>query len=121
MPRITKIADIGVPVPSPAPDPTMILVVYYGLKGYTPSYADTNRIEIGAVSTLGTKTVNDVVCYDDPIGTELPTDTPSGTYDFHFTLETADKLNEGDFSPAYSTTLDVVTPPTLGQPVAIIV
>lgn len=120
MPRVSKIADIGIPVPTPAPDPTQILIMYYGPKGYTPSYSDTSRIEIGAVSTLGTKTVNGATCYDDPVATELPKDLAAGTYDFHFTLETADKLNEGDFSPAYTTTLDVVVPPTLGQPVAIL-
>lgn len=120
MPRVSKISDIGIPVPSPAPDPTQILVMYYGPKGYTPTYQDTNRIEIGAVSTLATQTVNGALVYDDPLAKQLPANMPAGTYDFHFTLETADKLNEGDFSPAYTTTLDVVVPPTLGQPVAII-
>lgn len=119
MPRVSKIADIGVPVPSPAPDPTQILVVYYGPEGYTPSYSDTNRIEIGPLSSLATKVVNGVTYYDDPIGDQLPKDLASGSYDFHFTLETADKLNEGDFSPAYSTTVDTVIPPTLGQPVSL--
>ncbi len=118
MPRVSKIADIGVPVPATV-DPTQILVVYYGPKAYTPSYSDTTRIEVGPVSGLTVKTVNGANYWDDPIGDQLPKDLQSGAYDFHFTLETADKLNEGDFSAAYTATLDTVIPPTLGQPVAL--
>ncbi|MGH8259828.1 MAG: hypothetical protein ACREUG_09070 [Steroidobacteraceae bacterium] len=118
MSKIVPPKDIGVPVPSPAPDPTMHLIAYYGAKGFTPNYAQTQRIDVGAVSSLTQKTVNGVSYYDDPIGAELPNGLASGPYDFAFTLMDASG-NEGDFSAPLTVTVDTSVPPTLGQPISL--
>lgn len=118
MAKIVAPKDLGVPVPSPAPDPTDHLIVYYGPKGYTPAYSQAQRIDAGAVSALAVKQVGSpaVSYYDDPIGSELPSGIASGAYDFSFTLADANG-NEGDFSPPITVTIDTQVPPTLGQPV----
>lgn len=125
MSKIVPVHDIGIPVPSPPPDPTLQLIIYYGPAGFTPAYtpvAPAGRIPSSgtpgpALSTLTTKTdAAGVLVYDDPIGAQLPSNLASGSYDLYFTLADANG-NEGDFSPKLNVSLDVVVPPTLGQPV----
>ena len=118
MAKVNPPKDIGVPVPSPAPDPADQLVVYYQPTGTAPQYNQSTRIVVGPVSSLAVKTVNGVQYWDDPIGSELPVGVPNGTYDFCFTLMDANG-NEGDFSPPFAEAIDTVVPPTLGQPVAL--
>lgn len=118
MSKIVPLKDFGIPVPSPAPDPTMHLIVYYGPKGFTPSYSQAQRIDVGPVSGLAIKSVGTPAAqyYDDPIGSELPAGLTNGMYDFTFTLMDANG-NEGNFSPVITALVDTVVPPTLGQPV----
>jgi hypothetical protein len=116
MAKIVPIHDIGVPVPSPAPDPTLHLIVYYGPKGFTPDYAQTARIDVGALSALSTKTVGAVTYYDDPIGAELPANLAPGNYDFYFTFMKPNG-SETDFSPVLDIVVDDTVPPRPGQPV----
>lgn len=118
MAKIVPPKDIGVPVPAPAPDATDHLIAYYGAQGFTPSYSQAQRIDVGAVSSLGTKTVNGATYYDDPIGSELPSGLAGGAYDFVFTLMDASG-NEGDFSAPITVTVDTTVPPTLGQPISL--
>ncbi len=116
MSKIASLQDFGIPVPVPAPASTDHLIVYYGPSPMTPSYAQSGRIDAGAVSALSTKTDSaGVLCYDDPISQELPVGL-SGSYDFVFTLMDASG-NEGNFSPAITVSIDTTVPPTLGQPV----
>jgi hypothetical protein len=117
MSKIVAMKDIGIPVPTPAPNSADHLIVYYGSAGFTPDYAQTARIDAGAVSALTTKTVNGVAYYDDPIGSELPVSVTDGTYDFYFTLEDPATGSEGDFSPVIQATVTRTVPPTLGQPI----
>ncbi len=116
MSKVVPLKDFGVPVPTPAPDPSVHLIVYYGPKGFTPTYGQAARIDAGAVSGLTTKQVNGASYWDDPIGSELPAGLVDGQYDFVFTLMDANG-NEGDFSPAITAAVDTAVPPTLGQPV----
>lgn len=116
MSKVIPLKDFGIPIPTPAPDATNHLIVYYGPKGFVPSYTQAARIDAGPVSALTQKTVNGVVNWDDPISTELPGGLGNGTYDFVFTLMDANG-NEGDFSPPISATVDTTVPPRLGQPV----
>lgn len=116
MSKTVPLKDFGVPVPTPAPDPTDHLIVYYGPSPLTPSYTQAARIDAGAVSGLTVKTVGTVQYYDDPISTELPGGLGNGSYDFVFTLMDA-QGNEGDFSPAITATVDTAVPPTLGAPI----
>jgi hypothetical protein len=116
MSKTVPLKDFGIPVPTPAPPATDHLIVYYGAKGFTPSYTQAARIDAGPVSALTQKAVGTVLYYDDPISTELPGGLGNGDYDFVFTLMDA-QGNEGDFSPPITATVDTVVPPTLGQPV----
>lgn len=116
MAKIVPLKDIGVPVPSPAPDAAAHLIAYYGPKGFTPAYDQAARIDVGPVSGLTVKNQAGVDYYDDPIGSELPTGLAGGDYDFSFTLVDTSG-NEGDFSPVVTVTVDTTVPPTLGQPV----
>lgn len=121
MSKTVPLKDFGIPIPptSPTFDPTSNathLIVYYGPKGFTPSYTQAARIDAGSVSALTQKTVNNVVYWDDPISTELPGGLGNGDYDFVFTLMDANG-DEGDFSPPITATVNSTVPPTLGQPV----
>lgn len=116
MSKIVPLKDFGVPVPTVPYDPASHLIVYYGPKGFTPSYTQAARIDAGAVSALTQKTVNSIVYWDDPISTELPGGLGNGDYDFVFTLMDTNG-DEGDFSPAITATVSSTVPPTLGQPV----
>lgn len=116
MSKTVPLKDFGVPIPTPAPDPTDHLIVYYGPSPLAPSYTQAARIDVGPVSTLSTQTVNGVAYWDDPISTELPGGLGNGSYDFVFTLQDTEG-NEGDFSPPITVTVDTVVPPTLGLPV----
>jgi hypothetical protein len=118
MSKTVPLKDFGIPIPTPAPDPTDHLIVYYGPSPLTPSYTQAARIDAGPVSGLTQKTVNNVLYWDDPIATELPGGLGNGSYDFVFTLMDA-QGNEGDFSPAITATVDTQVPPTLGQPVVL--
>lgn len=116
MSKTVPLKDFGIPIPTPAPDPTDHLVIYYGPSPLVPSYTQAAVIDVGPVSALSQKTVNGVVYWDDPISTELPGGLGNGSYDFVFTLRDA-QGNEGDFSPPITATVDTAVPPTLGQPV----
>lgn len=122
MAKVAQMKDFGVPVPAASPtfDPAnpagAHLIVYYGPKGFTPSYSQKARIDAGPVSGLSTKVVNGITYWDDPIGAELPGGIGNGDYDFVFTVMFADGA-EGDFSPPITATVDTIVPPTLGQPV----
>ncbi len=116
MSKLVPLKDFGIPVPSPAPAGTDHLIVYYGPHGFTPSYAQADRIDAGAVSGLTVKTVNGIAYYDDPISAQLPAGLASGEYDFVFTLADANG-NEGNFSPAITVAVDTAVPPSLGQPI----
>ncbi len=116
MSKIVPLKDFGVPVPTAAYDPASHLIVYWGPKGFTPSYTQSARIDAGLVSALTQKTVNGTVYWDDPISQELPGGLGNGDYDFVFTLQDANG-DEGDFSPPITATVDSTVPPTLGQPV----
>lgn len=116
MSKTVPLRDFGIPIPSPAPNGTEHLIVYYGPSPLTPSYGQSARIDAGPVSGLTTKTVNGVQYWDDPIEAELPVGLGNGSYDFVFTLMDLNG-NEGDFSPAITATVDTTVPPRLGQPV----
>lgn len=116
MSKVIPLKDFGIPIPSPAPPATDHLIVYYGPKGFVPSYTQGARIDAGAVSALTQKTVNSIVYWDDPIGSELPGGLGNGDYDFIFTLMDSNG-NESDFSPPITATVDTTVPPRLGQPV----
>lgn len=116
MSKTIPLKDFGVPVPTPAPDPTDHLIVYYGVAGFTPDYTQSARIDAGPVSGLSQKTVNGASYWDDPISQELPGGLGNGSYDFYFTLQDG-QGNEGDFSPKITTTVDTQVPPTLGAPI----
>lgn len=128
MSKIIPLKDFGIPVPplskdasgntiwDPANPGQTRLIVYYGPKGFTPSYTQAARIDVGLVSTLTQKTVGAVTYWDDPISSELPSGLGNGAYDFVFTLMDANG-NEGDFSPPIGATVDTMVPPRLGQPV----
>lgn len=116
MSKSIPMKDFGVPVPTPAPDVTDHLIVYYGPKGFTPSYMQSARIDAGPVSGLSQVTKDGVAYWDDPIGAELPGGLGNGEYDFVFTLMDA-QGNEGDFSPPITAAVDTQVPPTLGAPI----
>lgn len=122
MSKTVPLKDFGIPIPTPAPDPTDHLIVYYGPSPLTPSYTQAARIDAGPVSALSVKTLpaapggTATDYWDDPISTELPGGLGNGSYDFVFTLMDA-QGNEGDFSPPITATVDTAVPPTLGQPV----
>lgn len=120
MSKIVPVKDIGVPVPSPAPDPTLHLIVYCGPKGFTPAYtpvAPNGRFDLGPLSGLTQKTVSNVTYYDTQIGNVLPTTLAVGDYDFYFTFMVAASTSESDFSPVIDVLVDEVVPSPPGQPV----
>lgn len=116
MSKVVPAKDLGVPVPTPAVDPTLHLVAYYGPKGFTPSYSQAQRTDLGAVSTLAVTTANNVSYWDVPLAKVLGPTAANGTFDVAFTLADASG-NEGDFSPAVTETVDISVPPKLGQPI----
>lgn len=122
MSKVIPLKDFGVPVPTaladgtPGIDPTDHLIVYYGPKGFTPSYTQAARIDAGMLSSLSQKTVNGVAYYDDPISTELPGGLGNGDYDFVFTFMNS-AGDESDFSAAITATVNTVVPPTPGVPI----
>lgn len=116
MSKTSPLKDFGVPIPTPAPDATDHLIVYYGPSPLTPSYTQAARIDAGPVSQLTQTTLNGVAYWDDPISTELPGGLGNGSYDFVFTLMDT-QGDEGDFSPAITAVVNTTVPPTLGQPV----
>lgn len=122
MSKIVPLKDFGIPVPSPAPDPSLHLIAYYGPQGFTPAYTPAvngaGRVDAGPLSGLSQKTVNGVAYYDDPVGAQLPAGIASGAYDFYFTLMDSGG-NEGDFNPPITAKVDTTVPPTLGQPVVL--
>lgn len=122
MAKIVPLKDFGIPIPTPAPDPTDHLIVYYGPSPLIPSYTQAARIDAGPVSALSQKTLTPtpggqpVVYWDDPISTELPGGLGNGSYDFVFTLMDVEG-DESDFSPPITAVVNTIVPPTLGQPV----
>lgn len=122
MSKVVPLKDFGVPVVTQNADGTPLdpnthLIVYYGPKGFTPSYTQAARIDVGPVSGLTQKTVNNIAYWDDPISTELPGGLGNGEYDFVFTLMDVGTGDEGDFSPPITATVDTRVPPTLGAPI----
>jgi|SRR5579875_1345891 len=117
MSKLVPAKDIGVPVPSPAADPTDDLIAYYGPTGFTPSYSQSARVDLGPISALKTLSQGTpaVTYWDIPLSSILPQGSPPGAYDVRFTLMDASG-NEGDFSPPVTETLPA-PPPTLGQPI----
>lgn len=122
MSKLAPQKDVGVPVPSPAPAAGTHLIAYYGAQGFTPSYSQVARVDLGDVSTL--KTVSQSNSATPPVTTTyydlteasiLPAGTPAGNYDVVFTLMDS-AGDESDFSPAVTVTLPSA-PPTLGQPI----
>lgn len=120
MSKVVPPGDIGVPVPSGTPDPTLHLIAYYGSAGFTPSYSQPARVDLGAISTLKTVTSGSpaVSYWDIPVSSILGSSVANGSYGFVFTLRDSNG-NESDFSPPVSETVDVTVPPTLGQPVVL--
>lgn len=116
MSKIVAPHDIGVPVPSAAPDGTLHLIAYYGTAGFTPSYSQAQRVDLGAVSGLKSATQGGASYWDIPMASVLGSAAQNGSYGFVFTLADANG-NEGDFSPAVSETVDVTAPLALGQPI----
>lgn len=117
MSKVVAVKDIGVPVPSGfTPGPSDQLVCYYGAKGFTPDYAQAERIAL-PISGLSLATVSGVQYYDFPVSGVLPKSLPDGDYDFVFTIQQGE--SEGDFSPAVTETVDRTAPPTLGQPIVL--
>jgi hypothetical protein len=78
--------NIGVPVPSPAPPSTDHLILYYGTAGFTPSYTQSERIDLGAVSTLPIISVTGISYYNVQLVSILPSQLPAGSYGFVFTM-----------------------------------
>lgn len=118
MSKVVALKDVGVPVPSPAPDVTDHLICYYGQQGFTPSYTQTQRLDLGPISGLKTANSGGQSYWDVPLSTALPAGLPNGPFDFVFTL--MDSVGaEGDFSPAVTETVDTTVPPTLGQPIVL--
>lgn len=117
MSKIVAVKDIGVPVPAEAPPTTDSIVCYFGPKGFTPDYAQANRIAL-PLSSLSVVTVNGTAYYDFPLSSVLPASVADGDVDFAFTLMEASG-SEGDFSPVVTETVDRTPPLTLGQPVVL--
>lgn len=115
MSKIVPAKDLGIPVPTTV-DSTLHLIGYYGTAGFTPSYAQTQRADLGVVSGLKTTTVSGASYWDVPIASVLGSSAQNGSYGFAFTLMDANG-NEGDFSPAVAETVDVTVPLALGQPI----
>lgn len=114
MSKIVPAKDVGVPVPSGTLDSTLHLIAYYGTAGFTPSYSQAQRVDLGAVSALKETTVSGVSYWDVPMASILGSSAQNGSYGFVFTLADSNG-NEGDFSPAVTEAVDVTVPPTLGQ------
>lgn len=116
MSKVVAVKDIGIPVPTNAPAATDAIACYFGAKGFTPDYAQKNRIAL-PLSSLSLATVNGVSYYDFPLSSVLPASVPDGDVDFCFTLVEGE--SEGDFSPVVTETVDRTPPQTLGQPVVL--
>lgn len=116
MSKIAPLADFGVPVNSAIPT-TDHIIAYYGVHPMTPSYAQTDRIDLGPISGFtATKDSAGVEVWDlSTLSAQLPTGL-SGTYDFAFTNMDANG-NESDFSPVVTSAVDTTIPLALGQPV----
>jgi hypothetical protein len=114
--KLAAAKKIGVPVPSPVPADVTHLVVYYGVKGFAPSYSQANRIEI-AIGSVAKQTVNNVSYF--VFDTKVLPSLADGDYDLYFTLEDATDAEEGDFSPVVTVPLDTVPPVRLAQPVVL--
>lgn len=117
MSKIVAIKDIGVPVPTTAPDPTDQLVCYYGPKGFSPSYTQPARVAL-PLSGLSQATVNAVVYYDFPASAIPAANLADGDNDFAFTLMDSSG-SESDFSPSVTETVDRTAPLALGQPIVL--
>lgn len=115
MSKIIPAKDVGVPVPASV-DSTLHLIGYYGAAGFTPSYAQAQRVDLGPVSALKTTTVGTASYWDVPIAQVLGSSAQNGSYGFVFTLADANG-NESNFSPAVTESVDVTVPPTLGAPI----
>lgn len=115
MAKLATAKKVGVPVPAPIPSDVTHLVCYFGAKGFTPSYAQTARVEL-PIGTVPRQTVSgvDYFVFDTTV---LP--PASGDYDLYFTLEDQADAEEGDFSPVVSVPLDRIPPTKLGQPVVL--
>ncbi len=116
MSKIVPAKDIGVPIPSPPPDATNHLIAYYGAPGFTPSYSQAQRVDLGAVSALKSVSQSSASYWDIPMASILGSAAQNGSYGFVFTLADANG-NEGDFSPAVTEAVDVTVPLALGQPI----
>ncbi len=115
MSKIGVIKKIGIPVPTPIPADAKSLNVYYGPKGYTPSYEQAGSIHL-ALATVPTQVVSGVTYWVfDPA--TLPAALAEGDYDLVFTL--GDGTNEGDFSPVVTAPLDRTPPARLAQPIVL--
>lgn len=115
MAKLATAKKVGVPVPATIPSDVTHLVCYYGLAGFTPSYAQAARVEV-PIATVPRQTVSGVDYFVfDTAG--LP--PSSGDYDLYFTLEDKNDSEEGDFSPVVSVPLDRIPPTKLGQPVVL--
>lgn len=117
MSKIVPVKDIGIPVPTPAPDATEAIACYYGAKGFTPNYGQQARVQL-PLSALSQTTVEGTPYYDFPVSSVLPSTLPDGDVDFYFTLVDSNG-SEGDFSPVVTETVDRTPPPALGQPVVL--
>lgn len=117
MSKIIAVKDIGVPVPSTAPPATDSIACYFGPKGFTPDYAQPNRIAL-PLSSLSLVTVGTTPYYDFPLSNVLPASVADGDVDFAFTLVESSG-SESDFSPAVTETVDRTPPQALGQPIVL--
>lgn len=116
MSKIVSAPKIGIPVPSTVDPSVVALDVYYGSKGFSPSYTQAARLSLD-ISKVPQQTVNGAGYYVFDTG-QLASANLSGNYDFYFTLQDS-AGNEGDFSPVVDVPLDFIAPVTLGQPIVL--
>lgn len=114
MAKLAVAKKIGVPVPATIPADVTHIVAYFGAKGFTPNYAQAERVLIPvADAPRQTKDGVEYFVFD---SAQLP--SVDGETDVYFTLRDNADDEEGDFSPVVTLPLaDREAPVTLEAPV----
>lgn len=114
MAKLAVAKKVGVPVPATVPTDVDSLIVYYGAPGFTPNYAQANRIVL-PIASVPKQVVNGVNYYVFDTA-QIPPQT-TDTVDVYFTLGDSTDAEEGDFSPVLAVPFDRTPPVKLGTPV----
>lgn len=112
MPKLAVLKKVGVPIPATLPPDVTHLAIYWGDKGFTPSYDQTQRAIIPISDLQTVQKDGQSYWVFDPASVQLP--AVNGEVDFSFTLLDNTDGEEGDFSPLIALPLDQDPPPALG-------